>query len=417
MHHLIKKVQIVSPASEWHGSQVDVRLKGGFIAEIGTDLVAADARVWEQPGACLSPGWVDVGAFVEDPGLEHREELSSLAAAARAGGFTQLVIQPEAQPVRHDKSGILYVHSQSAGLPVKIHPLGALSRDLAGREISEMIDMHTAGAPAFSDGSHAVQHAGLLMRALLYVKTFGGLVINQPLDDTIAPGGQMHEGLMSTMLGMRGIPSLAEELMVERDLRLLAYTESRLHLANISTAGSVARIRAAKQAGLAVTASVPALNLLFTDEAIADFESNFKVMPPLRSETDRQALLAGLADGTLDWVSSNHHALEEEAKMLEFPYADFGAIGLQTCFGLICTATAGLMDLDALVDRMSLRPRHTLGLPPAAIAVGAPADCTLFQPDHSWALAVQDIRSKSKNTPLLGYSLTGRPIQSFWGNN
>lgn len=412
MHHLIKSVRVVDPASVWNGHVVDVELKGGLITAIGTQLASA-GQVWDYRGACLSPGWVDVGAYAEDPGQEHREDLHSLAEAARAGGFTQVVIQPDAQPVRHDKSGILYVKTQARGLPARLHPMGALSRDLAGREISEMIDMHQAGAVAFTDSGHPVQHAGLLLRALLYVKAFGGLVIHQPLDETIAPGGQMHEGLMSTSLGMRGIPALAEEIMVERDLRLLAYTESRLHLANISTAGAVARIREAKQAGLAVTASAPALNLLFTDEAVATFESNFKVMPPLRSEADRQALLGGLADGTIDWIGANHRPLEPEAKVLEFPYADFGAVGLESCFGVLRRATAGIFDIAALIDRMSVRPRAILGLEPACIAVGEKADLTLFDADADWVFGEADLRSKSKNSPLPGVSLKGRALATF----
>lgn len=414
MHHLIKNVTIIDPASSYNGQQLDVRLQDGRIAAIGHALAAEGAQVWDAAAACLSPGWVDQGAFVEDPGQEHREDLHSLARAAAAGGYTQVVIEPDALPVRHDKSGILYVRRQATGQPVAIHPLGALSRDLAGKELSEMIDMQQAGALAFSNGSQPVTHAGLLLRALLYVKSFDGLVINRPLDESVSPGGQLHEGRMSTQLGMRGIPALAEELMIERDLRLLAYTDSRLHLANISTAAAVEQIRKAKKAGLRVTASVAALNLVYIDEVLADFDTHFKLMPPLRGEEDRAALVEGLADGTIDWVSSNHRALEVEAKMLEFPYADFGAIGLESAFGLMRKATAGRMPLEALIDRLTYRPRVAMGLPVATIETGAAADLTLFAPDERWVFSSQHIRSKSANTPLIGHELLGRPLAVFY---
>jgi dihydroorotase len=414
MHQLIKNVTIVDPASPHNGQQRDVRLQDGRIAAIGHALAAEGAQVWDAAAACLSPGWVDQGAFVEDPGQEHREDLHSLARAAAAGGYTQVVIEPDAQPVRHDKSGILYVRRQATGLPVAVHPLGALSRDLSGKELSEMIDMRQAGALAFSNGNQPVTHAGLLLRALLYVKTFDGLVINRPLDESVSPGGQLHEGRMSTQLGMRGIPALAEELMIERDLRLLAYTDSRLHLANISTAAAVEQIRNAKKAGLRVTASVAALNLVYTDEVLADFDTHFKLMPPLRGEEDRAALVEGLTDGTIDWVSSNHRGLEVEAKMLEFPYADFGAIGLESAFGLMRRATVGRMPLEALIDRLAYRPRMAMGLPLATIETGAAADLTLFAPDERWVFGSQHIRSKSANTPLIGHELLGRPLAVFY---
>jgi len=414
MHQLIKNVTIVDPASPHNGQQLDVRLQDGRIAAIGHALAAEGAQVWDAAAACLSPGWVDQGAFVEDPGQEHREDLHSLARAAAAGGYTQVVIEPDAQPVRHDKSGILYVRRQATGLPVAVHPLGALSRDLSGKELSEMIDMRQAGALAFSNGNQPVTHAGLLLRALLYVKTFDGLVINRPLDESVSPGGQLHEGRMSTQLGMRGIPALAEELMIERDLRLLAYTDSRLHLANISTAAAVEQIRNAKKAGLRVTASVAALNLVYTDEVLADFDTHFKLMPPLRGEEDRAALVEGLTDGTIDWVSSNHRGLEVEAKMLEFPYADFGAIGLESAFGLMRRATVGRMPLEALIDRLAYRPRMAMGLPLATIETGAAADLTLFAPDERWVFGSQHIRSKSTNTPLIGHELLGRSLAVFY---
>ncbi|MCB0638533.1 MAG: amidohydrolase family protein, partial [Lewinella sp.] len=297
--------------------------------------------------------------------------------------------------------------------PVAVWPIGAISRDTAGKDITEMVDMHRAGAVAFSDGQHPVQHAGLMMRALLYVKTFGGVIINQPLDQSIAGHGQMHEGPISTSLGMLGIPALAEELMVERDLRLLAYTGSRLHVANLSTAAAVAKVRAAKAEGLQVTASVPVLNLLLDDGALADFDNNCKVLPPLRSASDREALIEGLVDGTIDVLSANHVPHVAEEKVLEFPYAAFGASGLETAFAVAQTALGDRLSPSRLVEKLAIAPRAILGLPARSIAVEQAADLTLFDPDYTWTPALSDIHSKGKNSPLIGRPLRGRPVAIF----
>ncbi|MEZ4987941.1 MAG: dihydroorotase, partial [Saprospiraceae bacterium] len=334
----------------------------------------------------------------------------SLAQAAKAGGFVQVGIRPESLPVVHDKSGINYLLTQGKKAGIHLLPLGAVSRDLAGKDIAELWDMSEAGAVAFTDGVHGIQHAGLMVRALLYVKAFDGVVFNQPLDKTIAGSGQMHEGQASTMMGTKGIPSIAEEVMVARDLQLLAYTESRLHFSHIATAGAVEQIRKAKAAGLRVTASVAALNLLLSDEALSDFDSHLKVLPPLRHETDRLALIAGLQDGTIDCISSNHTPLEVELKALEFAYADFGAEMLETAFGCAATALRDHLAQEAIIACFTTGPRKILGLPAISIAEGQPAQLTFYDYHHSWTPGITDIRSRSKNAPLIGYPLIGKPI-------
>ena len=258
-----------------------------------------------------------------------------------------------------------------------------------------------------------------MLRALLYVKAFGGVVINQPLDRSIAGQGHLHEGPVSTSLGLPGIPSLAEELMVERDIRLAEYADSRLHLANISTAGSVQKVREAKKQGLRVTASVASLNLLLNVESVASFDSYCKVLPPLRSEADRIALLDGLADGTIDCISSNHVPREEEHKSLEFPYADFGAIGLTTAYAAARTAADSTIGESALVAALTYGPRAILGLKPVTVAEGVEANLTCYDPAAKWTPQLQDLPSKSRNSPLIGRPLTGRAIgvlkgQQIW---
>lgn len=276
-----------------------------------------------------------------------------------------------------------------------------------------MIDMHSVGAVAFTDGSRPVQHGGVMMRALKYVTAFGGVIINQPSDSFVAGDGQMNEGPVSTSLGLKGLPALAEELMVQRDIYLLEYTDSRLHLANISTANSVELVRQAKARGLRLTCSVPALNLVYDDSVLRDFDTNFKVLPPLRSQTDIEALRQGVLDGTIDMVNSNHVPREEEAKKLEFPFADFGAIGLETTFALCWSALGQTMTLEDLVDRLAVRPRSLFNLKVPRIAEGAPANLTVFNPHPSWEVTTERLYSKSRNCPLMGQTLKGRVLAVF----
>ena len=411
MQLLIKNATIVHPASGMDGQTADILIQDGMIAAIGDKLEAnTTTPVFLAEGACVSPGWLDIGTLTGDPGYEHREDFRSVEKAAAAGGYTGLACFPNTLPAVDSKAEVQYVRNNSKGSIVGFYPIGAVSTACGGKDITEMYDMHAAGAAAFSDGKKPVQDSGLMMRALLYVQPFGGVIINQPLDKTAAPGGQMHEGVMSTSLGLRGIPALAEELMVQRDIYLAEYTGSRLHVHNVSTAGAVQLIRDAKKRGVMVTASVAAMNIACDDHVLHDFDSNFKVMPPVREEADFEALRNGLADGTLDCITSNHTPLDEEAKNLEFTFAEFGAIGLETTFGLCRMHLHPLMDIGQLVQKLAIAPREILRLPVPAIAPGEPADLTIFHPDKEWTFTKNDIFSKSKNTPFLGWRLKGKVL-------
>ncbi len=371
----------------------------------GTELIAGD-------NLHISAGWVDVGVQACDPGYEHREDLNAVVQAAAAGGYVAIATFPNTHPAIHSKSEVLYVRNKTAAAPTKVYPIGAVSVDCAGKDLAELYDMHKAGAIAFSDGSQPVQDASLLLRALQYAKAFDGLIINQPHHRTLAGGGQMHEGLTSTMLGLKGLPALAEEIAVQRDLSLLEYAEGRLHLHLISTRKSVAMVRAAKAAGLPVTCSVAVANLCFTDEKLIDFDAHWKVLPPLRSQSDAEALTEGVLDGTIDLICSNHAPWDVESKNLEFTYADFGMIGLETAFSLYATHLADRIPLSKWIDCCAIRPRKLLGLPMPTLAVGQPVELTLFDPAAEWTLTPADLRSRSANTPLLGAVLRGRALRT-----
>ena len=406
---LLKNVRIVGEKNEKPAH--DILIRDGVIEAVGVDLAREKgAEVWEWPNACVSAGWFDAGIQACDPGYEHREDLYSAARAAAAGGYTAVANFPNTHPAIHSKSEVLYVKNKMSASPVTFHPIGAVSLGCEGKDLSELFDMHTAGAVAFSDGSKAVQDAGLLLRALMYSKAFNGLIVNEPHHKTIAAGGQMHEGVLSTSLGLKGVPALAEEIMVQRDLSLLEYAHGRLHLHLLSAAKSVALVRAAKKAGLPVTASVAVANLCFTDEKLAHFESNWKIMPPLRSRSDADALIEGVKDGTIDFICSNHTPWDEESKNLEFPYAEFGMIGLETAFALCRTVLHQALTLSELIEKIAVAPRRVFGLPVPVIQPGARAEITVFNPDMEWTFNEKDIRSKSRNTPFIGQTFKGKVL-------
>lgn len=407
----IKQATIISPGSPLHGKQQSLLIQEGRIQAIGDRVEAgSEVPVINQPGLQVSPGWLDFGAQVCDPGYEQRESLHTAGAAAAAGGFTAVVTLPNTLPIIDAKSEVLYICKNAQGKLVNFYPMGAVTMGCKGEAITEMIDMQRAGAVAFTEGSRALQHTGVMLRALQYVKSFGGLVANQPLDEYLGRGGQVHEGASAAALGLPGIPALAEELMVQRDLQLLEYADSRLHLANLSTAAAVDLVRQAKAKGLRVTASVAVMNLVYEEQAIETFDSHFKVMPPLRSAADREALRQGVLDGTIDVIASNHCPLEEEAKKLEFPYAAFGATGLETFYALCRTYLSDWLSDELLVEKAALAPRRILGLPVPLIEPGQMAELTLFHPDMPWVYERSRVYSRSFNSPVLGSKLRGRAI-------
>lgn len=410
MQFLFRDCKIIDPNSAYHLKRFDIRVEHDKITEIGENLALLDAKEISAKDLSVAHAFTDLEAEAGDPGLEHREDLESLSQAAVAGGYARIGLRPHTLPVVHDKSGVSYLKQQSKILPIDIWPIGALSHSTEGKDITEMLDMAETGALAFSDGIHSVQHAGLMLRALLYAKTFDGLIMNQPLDKSIAAKGQLHEGVISTTLGMTGIPALSEVLMLERDLRLLEYTDSRMHISHLSTAAGVELVRAAKAKGLKVTASVAALNLLYTDEVMTDFDSHYKVMPPLRLESDRQALITGLKDGTIDCISSNHCPRELEAKALEYLYADFGAAMLSTAFAAAKTAVGDALTEEELIALFTSKPNAILKQALAPIAEGAQASLVFYQYNETWTPAVSDIKSKSKNAPLIGTPLAAKVL-------
>lgn len=416
MKILLQKATIVDPGNPFHLQQKDLLFTNGFLEKIGDDLDAKDAEIWKGDGLFVSPGWMDIGAHTMDPGFEHREDLNSFCQAAAAGGYTAVAVFPNTEPFVHSKAEVRYIQESPPHIPVQLLPIGAVSRNGAGEDIAEMYDMYTAGATAFSDGANPVQKSGLLLRALQYVKAIDGLVIDQPLDLSLASKGQIHEGHVSTALGMRGIPSLAESSQVYRNIQLLRYTDSRLLLHAISSLESLDMIRDARNEGLSLGVTVPAINLVYTDRELETFDTGFKVMPPLRSESDRDALRIGLADDTIDAIISNHLPLEEDQKDVEFPYAGFGASGLETTFSLVNTHLVPQnISLVQLITKLCHHPRKAMGLPQISLLPGTRAEVTVFQPDKRWTYVANEQCSKGRNNPLDGQMFIGRVFGTILG--
>ena len=407
MKFLLKQVYITDPHSPHHRSRKDIFIAEGVISAVADSLSQTADLVIDQPGLSVSPGWADPFSHFCDPGYEHKETLQTGAAAAAAGGFTTVFVIPNTKPVIDNKSQAEYVVQQSKALPVQLIPLGAITKNAGGKELAEMYDMNRSGALAFSDGLNPLQSAGILLKALQYIKSFNGVIIQLPDDNTIAPHGLVHEGLVSTRLGLPGKPIMAEELMVARDIKLARYAESKLHFTGISSPKSLEYIKRAKDAGIQVTCSVTPYHLAFCDEDLYTYDTHLKVNPPLRSRQHMMALRTAVEDGTVDCIATHHIPQDWDNKTCEFEYAKEGMIGLQTCYPVLKTTLPQVSD-ERWVELLSLNTRKIFGLPQPVINEGLAANITLFQPAAGWTFTKDQVKSKSSNSPFTDRQFTGR---------
>ena len=409
---LIKKAVVIDSKSAYNGKTVDILIENGKIVEVNKTIVSKHKTITAS-NLHVSQGWIDMNTNFCDPGYEHKEDIKSGLIAAQKGGFTEVALMPSTYPVTDSKSGIEYMLNAAKESSVNLLPIGATSQQMNGDCIAEMLDMKKAGAAAFSDDKRSIQNAELLKTALLYAKSFDGLIIHFPNDKSIAGKGQVNEGPTSTASGLLGLPSLAEELMVARDLFLAEYCDSKIHLTCISTAKSVDLIRNAKAKGIKVTCDTTAHHLLLDDSNIATFDTRYKTMPPLRSKNDIKALIKGINDGTVDVIVSDHTPEDLESKKKEFDLAKFGIIGLESAFGVLNSALSKHVDLEKIINTISIAPRTIMGLESPTIEVGNAANVTMFNPREEWVFTESDISSKSKNSPFIGSNLKGRAIATY----
>ncbi len=410
MNVLIKKATIVSPGNALNGKVMDVLIEGGIIKSIKQKITPEkNIKEIEAENLHISAGWFDMQVNFCDPGMEYKEDLLSGSKAAMAGGFTGVAVVPSTNPPIHTKAQVEYIKNKSANYLLDIYPLGALSHNVEGKDISEMYDMHLSGAVAFTDDKKAVVDSGLLLRALLYSKNFGGLVLTHCDEKGISNDGQINEGEMSVKLGFKGMPALAEELMISRNLFLAEYTNAPIHISNVSTAKSVELIKQAKAKGIKVTASANIYNLVLDETLLNDFDTNYKLNPPLRTKKDADTLQKALADGVIDVLTSDHRPQDIESKAVEFDHASNGMVGLETAFALINT-NKSKVKLDDIIESITSKPRKILNLSEVSIKEGIEANITLFNPELSWKVELNSIQSKSKNTPIIGKQLKGKVL-------
>ena len=403
---LIKQARIIDPSSPYNETTQDILVESGIIKNIGNQLDTREGETFSGDDLHVSPGWVDIFANFSDPGYEFRETLESGSRAAAAGGFTDVFVIPNTKPVTDNKSQVEYLNRKSGTLPVSIHPIGAISKNAEGKDLAEMYDMRNSGAIAFSDGTNPVQSAGLLLKALQYVKAFEGVIIQIPDDKSVGANGLVHEGIISTRLGLAGKPMMAEELLVARDIKLARYTESKLHFTGVTSPRSLDYIKRAKEAGLQVTCSVTPYHLFFTDEDLKDYDTNLKVYPPLRSVAEQTFLLSAVADGTIDCIATHHMPQEYDSKVLEFEYAKNGMTGLETCYPVLKTILPAISESHWL-ELLCINPRKIFGLEQPVINKNEKACFTLFSPKGKTNIGAGDFYSKSVNTPFAGKELNG----------
>ena len=404
MNTIIRDAKIIDSESPFHNQTVDILIVDGSIKKIGTSLPNTENTTEVKlDNLHVSQGWFDSSVSLGEPGFEERETIANGLDVAARSGFTAIALQPNSYPIMDNQSQINFVKSKANGYATQLFPIGALTKGSDGKDMTELFDMKNAGAVAFGDYNKSLDNANLLKIALQYVQDFDGLVIAFAEDSNIKGSGVANEGIVSTRLGLKGIPNLAEELQIARNLFLLEYTGGKLHIPTISTAKSVQLIKDAKAKGLNVTCSVAVHHLALTDSTLEGFDTRYKVSPPLRTEIDRKALLAGILDNTIDMITSDHNPIDIEHKKMEFDLAKNGTIGLESTFGALLT----VLPLEKVIEKLTAG-KATFGIESQTIAEGSKANITLFNPNGKSKFTKENILSKSKNSAFLGIEINGK---------
>ncbi|SHL23434.1 dihydroorotase [Flavobacterium xanthum] len=404
MKFIIRSAKIIDSKSPFHNKTVDILIVDGLIKKIGTSLSNSEnAEEIKLDNLHVSQGWFDSSVCLGEPGFEDRETIANGLTVAAKSGFTAIALQPNSFPIIDNQSQVNFVLNKALGCATQLYPIGALSKESAGKDMAELYDMKKAGAIAFGDYNKSLDNANLLKIALQYVQDFDGLIVAFSQDENIKGNGVANEGIVSTRLGLKGIPNLAEELQIARNLFLLEYTGGKLHIPTISTKKSAQLIKDAKANGLQVTCSVAVHHLVLTDEKLEGFDTRYKVSPPLRTETDRKALLKAIKDGTIDMITSDHNPMDIEHKKMEFDGAKNGTIGLESAFGALMT----VLPLEIVIEKLTAG-KTSFGIEMQTIDEGSKANMTLFNPEPKTIFTKTAILSKSKNSAFLGIEIKGK---------
>lgn len=409
MNIIIKKAKIIDSRSEFHNQSVDLKIEKGVIVEIAKQITnSVGFEIIEYENLHVSEGWFDSSVSFGEPGFEERETLTNGLEVASKSGFTSVALNPNTNPILDNKALINFVKQNAQKTTTALYPIAAMTKNSDAQNLAELFDMQNAGAIAFGDYKKPIENANVLKLALQYTQDFDGLIIAFSQDDHIKGSGIVNEGENSTKLGMKGIPNLAEDLQIARNLLLLEYTGGKLHIPTISTQKSVELIKQAKTKDLKVSCSVAVHNLFFTDQILKGFDTNYKVNPPIRTSDDTQALIEGVKDGTIDMITSDHNPLDIEHKKLEFDKATSGVIGLETTFGALNT----ILPLEIIIEKLT-QSKAIFKIKNNPIEIGQKVDLTLFNPDVEYCFSEKDILSTSKNSPFIGEQLKGKVYRTI----
>jgi dihydroorotase len=413
MRYLIKNATLIHRGHKYDGKKIDIIVENGIIGKIATKITAEPKdEIIKGVDLYVSLGFCDIGTHSGEPGFEHRETIESLCKAALAGGYTELAVFPNTKPVIQTKAEVKYLQENALTHGVKIHAIGALSKDTKGVDIAEYYDMYNAGVVAFSDGMHSINDNGLLSRAMQYANQLNVPIINHPYDQSLG-GGEMHEGLTSTSLGMKGSPDIAEATVIMRNQMITEYTQGRMIEHCVSSARGLSLIKAFRRKYQNYFSTVSYMNLIHTDKDLEGFDSNLKVKPVIRSKTDRKALVTGIIEQTIDAIVTNHTPLDPESKDLEFQYATPGAIGLETCLAATVSMLSKELHVATIVNKLTIGPRSILGLNIPKIEIGERANLCVFDAYEDVVFKPEKLNSISKNSPYLGKKLRCKVVKVF----
>jgi len=413
MNIIIKSTKIIDVTSKYHNKIKDVYIEDGIIKKIGDKISKKGVQEYSSKNLHMSVGWMDMHCNFREPGYEYKDDLNSGIQSATNGGFTSVLLMPQTNPVIDNKSLVEFIKNNTKQSIIDVYTSGSITKSIEGNDLVEMRDMNSAGCRVFTDDKKSLNRNDVMKLALIYSKDFDGLIMNYPNDKSIYNDGKMNEGVISTKLGLRGIPNISEEIMVDRDISLAKYTDGNLHLSYISTEESVNKIKKAKKEGQKITCDVSINNLILSEEKLINFDTRYKLLPPLRTKKDNSALVKGLKNKTIDVICSDHSPENIENKKIEFDNAAFGIIGLETLFGLLGKYLSDKLTLEEIIEKISSNPRKIALKEILKIEEGEKANITLFDPELEWEFNKKDIKSKSINTPFIGEKLKGKALAIY----